>query len=144
MTAPASLYAMEMAKRKLSLPKATGCPRVMDVAEPETPVVRRTRTPNPVVVERRARRNRELIEWYNAGLTLEQVARRSTLRHGRFALGNIGSLSRTLRALGVKMRTQGKHQVVVLLRAEVKRLRKRLAMYEPASMFAEEQDEEAA
>ena len=73
MTAPTSLYQMEMQRRGLALPKAQGCPR-----KPLTMVVTVPKVEKAPKAKKVADRThwQEYADLYLAGLTLTEVARR--------------------------------------------------------------------
>lgn len=122
MTAPASLYAMEMAKRNVVIPKATGCPRS---TSPHAPMKVGRKT-DAVRAALRARWPMWAQMYTAQGMTLKEVADTAGVHHQ--------TIQYALKEMGIPRRNRGHfwlHQralkEIEVLKSDNRMLRQRLA-----------------
>ena len=117
MTAPAvSLYQTEMAKRGLTLVKATGCPR-------KAISTHRPTTASAALLDRRER-NELMARWYTEmpDWSLDDVAEHSLRVFGSRGVRTGATVQRILLEMGVKMRPTGRANAATLYDKRLKKL----------------------
>jgi len=120
MTAPATLYQQEMAKRGLTLPKHEPCiPSMADKRALRWGKLKMAPTGRDV-------RAAQVVRWYESGMTLLECAVMSQSVFGTKGYKSKASVASALKRYGVPRRTTGGGKTMKMLREENAALRAKL------------------